>query len=129
MTILRRAPSRTARLLPVLLLSLAPCGPAFAHAHLRSAQPPADGTVHGGVQDIRITYSEAVEPRFCQVSVTGPDGKVAEAGAPATDHADAKILFIHLAKPLPPGAYKVNWHATSVDTHKTEGTYSFTVAP
>ena len=30
-------------------------------------------------------------------------------------------------RPLPPGTYKVNWHVLSVDTHKTEGSYSFTV--
>jgi copper resistance protein C len=29
---------------------------------------------------------------------------------------------------LPPGTYTVNWHVTSVDTHKTEGNYTFTVA-
>jgi methionine-rich copper-binding protein CopC len=30
-------------------------------------------------------------------------------------------------KALPPGTYKVRWHVLSVDTHKTEGSYSFTV--
>jgi copper resistance protein C len=30
-------------------------------------------------------------------------------------------------KALPPGTYKVNWHALSVDTHKTDGTFSFQV--
>ena len=29
---------------------------------------------------------------------------------------------------LTPGTYTVNWHVTSVDTHKTEGNYKFTVA-
>ena len=28
-------------------------------------------------------------------------------------------------KELSPGAYKVNWRALSVDTHKTEGDFSF----
>ncbi len=26
-----------------------------------------------------------------------------------------------------PGAYHVRWHAVSVDTHKTEGNFTFTV--
>jgi methionine-rich copper-binding protein CopC len=30
-------------------------------------------------------------------------------------------------KPLPPGTYKVNWHVLSVDIHKTQGSYSFSV--
>lgn len=39
---------------------------------------------------------------------------------------DGKRLAVSLGA-LPPGTYNVVWHATSVDTHKTEG--SFTVAP
>ncbi|HTC12301.1 MAG TPA: copper resistance protein CopC, partial [Acetobacteraceae bacterium] len=31
--------------------------------------------------------------------------------------------------PLKPGAYTVEWHVTSVDTHKTEGTFTFSVGP
>jgi methionine-rich copper-binding protein CopC len=32
-------------------------------------------------------------------------------------------------KPLAPGTYKVTWHAVSVDTHRTQGSYEFTVKP
>jgi methionine-rich copper-binding protein CopC len=41
---------------------------------------------------------------------------------------DPHRLAVGLA-PLQPGQYTVNWHATSVDTHKTEGSYNFTIAP
>jgi len=30
-------------------------------------------------------------------------------------------------KPLPPGVYKVSWRVLSVDTHTTEGDFSFRV--
>ena len=30
-------------------------------------------------------------------------------------------------KPLNAGTYKVHWHAVSVDTHTTEGDFTFTV--
>ena len=30
-------------------------------------------------------------------------------------------------KALAPGSYKVRWHALSVDTHTTEGAFTFTV--
>ena len=112
-----------------VFISFTLVSPAFAHAHLRSAQPPVDSTVRADVQDLRIIYSEAVEPRFCQVQVTAPDGKAVDVSKPQTDPADAKILVVHFAHKLAPGAYKVEWHATAVDTHKTEGKYSFTVAP
>jgi methionine-rich copper-binding protein CopC len=32
-------------------------------------------------------------------------------------------------KKLGPGVYDVNWHAVSVDTHHTQGSFSFTVQP
>ncbi len=120
----------TARARAALLAAalLAPI-PAFAHAQLRSAQPPVGGSAPAGVQDLRITYSQGVEPRLCQVAVTGPGGKPVEAAQPATDPADAKTLVVHLPQALPPGAYAVRWHATTVDTHKTEGSYGFTLTP
>jgi len=123
-----RAAARLSAVLGGVFL-LAHPGSALAHAHLRSAQPPVDGSVHQGVQDVRITYSEAVEPGFCQVSVIGPgDGAVA-AAPPAVDPADPKVLVVHLSHPLDPGTYRVDWHATAADTHKTEGSYRFTVTP
>ncbi len=33
------------------------------------------------------------------------------------------------AAPLPPGTYKVTWHALSTDGHRTQGSYEFTEAP
>ena len=30
-------------------------------------------------------------------------------------------------KSLSPGTYRVRWHVLSVDTHKTEGSFTFTV--
>jgi hypothetical protein len=41
---------------------------------------------------------------------------------------DGRMLSVKL-KPLPPGVYAVEWHVTSVDTHKTEGHFTFTVKP
>jgi copper resistance protein C len=38
----------------------------------------------------------------------------------------ANVMHVGL-KPLPPGTYKVLWHALSVDTHTTEGSFSFRV--
>jgi copper resistance protein C len=30
-------------------------------------------------------------------------------------------------KPLSPGTYRVRWHVLSVDTHRTEGSFTFHV--
>ena len=38
----------------------------------------------------------------------------------------ANVMRVGL-KSLPPGTYRVLWHALSVDTHTTEGSFSFHV--
>ena len=48
---------------------------AFAHAQLEKASPPVGGTV-ASASEIRLTFSEGVEPKFSKVSVTGPGGPV-----------------------------------------------------
>jgi copper resistance protein C len=39
------------------------------------------------------------------------------------------VLVVKVAKTLAPGVYIVNWHAVSVDTHHTQGSFEFTVKP
>ena len=44
---------------------------AFAHAKLEKATPAVGGTV-ASASEIRLEFSEGVEPKFSKVSVTGP---------------------------------------------------------
>ncbi len=101
--------------------------PAWAHAFLDKASPPVGSEVSGSPPSITLTYTEAVEPLFSTVQVTGPGGASVSDGKP-TPQGDGRILVVKL-KPLAPGVYSVTWHVTSVDTHKTEGHFSFTVKP
>ncbi len=48
-------------------------------------------------------------------------------GAAKVEAGDQKVLIVPIAKPLSPGLYTVHWHAVSVDTHHTQGTFEFTV--
>ena len=48
-------------------------------------------------------------------------------GAAKVEAGHQKVLIVPIAKPLSPGAYTVHWHAVSVDTHHTQGTFEFTV--
>jgi copper resistance protein C len=100
---------------------------AFAHAHLASAVPPADATVQAPAE-VAIRFTEAVEPRFSEIRVENSAGQRVDDSAPHSAGADAKRLIVGL-KPLTAGVYKVTWHVTSVDTHKTDGAYQFTVKP
>ena len=100
---------------------------AFAHAQLEKATPAVGGTV-ASPSEIRLEFSEGVEPKFSKISVTGPAGAV-PLGAAKTDSGNPAVLIAPISKPLPAGAYKVHWQAVSVDTHHTQGTFEFTVKP
>jgi copper(I)-binding protein len=117
--------------MPVSLLLAAPLlltasSAAFAHAHLRTASPAAGSSVTESPTEVVIAYTEDVEPKFSTIEVTDSAGQRLDSGVPHIV-GDASHLGVGL-KRLPPGVYTVVWHATAVDTHKTEGTYKFTVA-
>ena len=101
---------------------------AFAHARLEKASPAVGGTV-SRPNEIRLTFSEGVEPRFTKVSLTGPGGAAVALGTAKTAPNNQAVLIAPIAKPLAAGVYTVHWHAVSVDTHHTQGTFQFTVKP
>ena len=109
-----------------LLLALS--GQAFAHAMLETAAPSAGSTV-AMADTVRLTFSEALEPHFSSIALTTPDGKPVAAPKATPDPADAKILELRPAAPLAPGRYHVAWTVVSVDTHRTQGGFDFTVKP
>jgi methionine-rich copper-binding protein CopC len=99
----------------------------FAHAQLEKATPAVGGTV-ASASEIRLEFSEGVEPKFTKVSMTGPGGAV-PLGAAKTESRNQAVLIVPISKPLPAGDYKVHWQAVSVDTHHTQGAFEFTVKP
>ncbi len=120
------------RLFPMLMFAATAAtvsaGPVFAHAHLRSADPSVDGASGVVPHAVTIIFSEAVEPKFCTIEVKDPAGQRVDHGAPHLVDGDGTKLAVDLAT-LPPATYTVVWHATAVDTHKTEGTFQFSVIP
>jgi methionine-rich copper-binding protein CopC len=100
--------------------------PALAHSLPKSSTPAAGSTLPAAPAEVVIMFSEPLEPRFSSLQVKDADGNRVDDGPAHTAPGDATRFSVGL-KPLPPGTYKVIWHATSVDTHKTEGSYDFTV--
>lgn len=74
---------------------------------------------------IALSFTERLEPVFSGVTVTDSSGHGVEAG-PAQIGGNAMVVPL---RPLAPGTYRVSWHVVSVDTHRTEGAYSFKVRP
>ncbi|HTZ71018.1 MAG TPA: copper resistance CopC family protein [Acetobacteraceae bacterium] len=106
------------------LLFLLAGGSASAHAFLDSSVPPVGGTVATSPPEVSISFTQDVEPDFSTIAVQD------SAGAPVTSgklHATAADTLAVPVKKLGAGTYRVTWHATSVDTHKTEGSFTFTV--
>lgn len=112
----------------VLLAGIAVAGPVWAHAHLVSAEPKVGETVVAA-DSLKLVFSEGIEIKFSKVEVTRPDGGPVALGAVALDPADDKVIIVSLPGRLPAGTYRVHWTVVSVDTHRTQGTYDFTVAP
>ena len=102
---------------------------AFAHAFLDHAVPGVGGAVSGSPSELKLTFSQSLAPAFASVQIATADGAPVLAGKATPDPSDAATLHVRLGQPLKPGVYKVTWHVVSVDTHRTEGTYSFTVTP
>jgi methionine-rich copper-binding protein CopC len=84
---------------------------ADAHAMLDHASPAVGSTVAHAPASLSLFFTEPLEAAFSGVSVRNAAGQRVEAGR------------AHLA----PGTYKVEWHVLSVDTHKSQGSFSFTV--
>jgi hypothetical protein len=99
---------------------------ALSHAFLDAAIPLVGGTVPASPKEIRLTFTEAIEPRFSSIDLVTEDGRAISTAQATVDPRDDKQLVLPLP-PLAPGRYRVRWHVVSVDTHRTEGEYSFAV--
>jgi methionine-rich copper-binding protein CopC len=104
------------------LVLLGAISAASAHAMLDHASPAVGSTVASAPSHVTLTFTERVEGAFSGATVSNASGQRVDSGA----RASGTTLQISL-KPLPPGTYKVNWHVLSVDTHKTQGSFSFSV--
>jgi len=113
-------------------ISWAACGllisaPAFAHAFLDGAIPRVGSVIPTAPAEVQLHFTQGVEPDFSKIEVTDDAGASVVAGA--AHSVRDKTNFAVPIKQLAPGNYTVIWHATSVDTHKTQGKFHFTVGP
>jgi len=115
---------------PILIAALlwwSGTSPVEAHAFVARASPAVGSTVHTAPAQVRIQYSEQLEPAYSTAHVEDASGATVSTEA----HVDANersVLILSL-NPLKPGRYRVIWKVLSVDTHVTNGSFVFTVAP
>ncbi len=110
------------KILLVLGLLLAGSLAASAHAFLDHANPRVGSTVRAPPREVTLWFTQKLEPSFSSAQVHDASGARVDQGA------RAEGMQIHVAlKPLPPGTYRVRWKVLSVDTHTTEGSFTFRV--
>ena len=104
-------------------------GSAAAHAYLVRTVPAASVTLDRAPANVRLTFDEAVEPKFAIVSVTDASGRQQTTGPPQRSAADPDTLVTPLEPNLPQGWYLVYWRAISVDGHPVSGAFTFAIGP
>lgn len=100
----------------------------YAHAFLERAAPAVGSTVHGAPSEVKLWFTQRLEPAFSTVRVLDAGGAQVDAKDKRVDAGDATLLRVSLPR-VPPGKYRVVWRVLSVDTHASEGDYTFEVAP
>jgi len=106
-----------------LLLTAVGIGAAQAHAFLDHASPLVGSTMPTAPRQLTLWFSQDLEPAFSTVSVTGPNGARVDAGKPQISGTTMRVAL----RPSGQGTYQVHWRVLSVDTHTTEGNFTFHV--
>jgi copper resistance protein C len=96
---------------------------AEAHAFLDHAEPRVGSTVPTAPRELSLSFTQKLEPAFSSVEVSDGNGARVDLGKPSVS---ASVMRVRL-KQLSAGTYRVRWHVLSVDTHTTEGSFTFQV--
>jgi methionine-rich copper-binding protein CopC len=90
---------------------------------LDRASPLVGSTVASAPREVSLTFTQNLEAAFSSVEVTDGNGARVDQGKAVISGNTMRVGL----KSLPAGTYHVRWRALSVDTHKTEGSFTFSV--
>jgi copper resistance protein C len=107
-----------------LLLVLA-SGQAQAHAMLDHAEPRVGNKVAAAPHEVTLWFTQTLEPAFSSITVTDPSGKRVDTGKPRVSGNQMSVSL----RSGGAGTYHVTWRVLSVDTHTTDGNFTFSVGP
>jgi methionine-rich copper-binding protein CopC len=112
----------------LLLLPSLGIGTADAHAFLDRADPRVGNTVKGAPRSVSLWFTQNLEGAFSTIEVVNSSGALMNNGKASVDGADRKLLRVPV-KAMPAGTYTVRWHVLSVDSHTSDGNFTFQVGP
>jgi methionine-rich copper-binding protein CopC len=110
----------------LLLIFAAGLATLRAHAFLERADPAVGSSVPTSPSEVRIRFTENIEPAVSNIQVFDGSGKQVDKRDLHLDRSDHALLHISLPQ-LSVGTYKVVWRVVSVDTHVTNGNFTFRV--
>jgi copper resistance protein C len=108
-------------LIPLLLLLAA--GEATAHAFLERADPRFGNKVAAAPREVTLWFTEKLETAFSSITVTNAAGQRIDTGKTRVSGNQMSVSV----RAGGAGTYRVNWHVLSVDTHRTDGDFTFQV--
>lgn len=125
---MRQARASVVRALVALSLTVTSAA-ALAHAYLQHAEPPANAALDRLPSELRLRYSEAVEPSFVKVQLFRNGKAVDGVGAPHIDK-DGKTVRVSIPANATStdGEYEVRWRIVAKDGHPTDGRFVFRVS-
>jgi copper resistance protein C len=109
-------------IIPLLLLLAT--AEASAHAMLDHAEPRVGNKVATAPREVTLWFTQKLEPAFSTVTVTDSAGKRVDTGKTRVSGSQMSVSL----RPGGSGTYHVTWHVLSVDTHTTDGNFTFDVA-
>jgi copper resistance protein C len=107
--------------IPLLLLLVT--GEVSAHAFLDRAEPRVGNKVATAPREVTLWFTQKLEPAFSSVTVTNPAGQRVDTGKPRVSGSQMSVSL----RGGGAGTYHVTWRVLSVDTHTTEGNFTFQV--
>ena len=114
-------PSSLIGIIPLLLLLAA--GEASAHAMLDHAEPRVGNKVATAPREVTLWFTQKLEPAFSTITVTDAAGQRVDTGKTRVSGNQMSVSL----RAGGSGTYHVTWHALSVDTHTTDGNFTFQV--
>jgi methionine-rich copper-binding protein CopC len=96
---------------------------ARAHAFLDHAEPRVGNTVASAPHEVTLYFTQKLEPAFSTITVTNAAGQRVDSGKTRVSGSQMSVSL----KAGGSGTYHVNWRVLSVDTHTTDGNFTFQV--
>ena len=107
----------------VPLLTLLAGNDVSAHAFLDHADPRVGNKVATPPPEVTLFFTQKLEVAFSNVRVTNAAGQRVDTGKPRISGNQMSVSL----RPGGIGTYHVTWHVLSVDTHTTDGNFTFEV--